>query len=325
LSQPSPPTVEELLGISYGPPPQSFWKAYGRHILLFALTAASIFAAGGLKEVLLPAGTGTALRIDWSEGLRLVVGLMSILFAHEMGHYLACRYYGVDATLPFFIPAPFLTLVGTLGAFIRIRGPIPHRRALFDIGIAGPIAGFVVSLPVLLLGIAEADIAPTPPPSPGLLSMGEPLLFQWAVHLVQGPIADGYTLMLGPLGLAAWFGLFVTALNMMPVGQLDGGHVMYAMIRRRATVVSRLGILACLGLLYLRPMWLLWSVLLLLLARRPHPPTLYDEAPLGRGRIVVGILGFVMFAVCFTPSPILVSWPDFLDNLSELSSALTSR
>jgi membrane-associated protease RseP (regulator of RpoE activity) len=306
LSQPSPPTVEELLGISYGPPPQTFWKAYGRNILLFVLTSASVFA------------TGAAWRANASDGLRLVIGLMSILIAHEMGHYLACRYYGVDATLPFFIPLPFLTLVGTLGAFIRIRGPIPHRRALFDIGIAGPIAGFVISLPVLLLGVAEAEIGPTLPPSPGQISMGEPLLFQWAVRFVQGPIADGNTLMLGPLGLAAWFGLFVTALNMMPVGQLDGGHVMYAMIRRRATIVSRLGILACLGLLYLRPMWLLWSVLLLLLARRPHPPTTYDEAPLGRSRILVGILGFVMFALCFTPSPIVASWADFIDTLKEI-------
>jgi membrane-associated protease RseP (regulator of RpoE activity) len=184
----------------------------------------------------------------------------------------------------------------------------------------------VISLPVLFMGVAEAEIVPTPPPSPGLISMGEPLLFRWAVAFVQGSLPDGQTLMLGPLGLAAWFGLFVTALNMMPVGQLDGGHVMYSLIRARAALVSRVGILVCLGLLYLRPTWLLWSVLLLLLARRPHPPTLYDAAPLGRARVVVGILGFAMFAVCFTPSPIEVSWAEFWGSLRELLPAfLTSR
>jgi membrane-associated protease RseP (regulator of RpoE activity) len=237
---------------------------------------------------------------------------MSILFAHEMGHYLACRYYGVDATLPFFIPAPGIGLVGTLGAFIRIRGPIPHRRALFDIGIAGPLAGFAVCLPVLWLGVTEAQVVPATTPDANMLSLGEPLLFQWATVWLRGAAVEGHTLLLGPLGAAAWFGLFVTALNMMPVGQLDGGHVTHAMIRRHAVVVSRLGILACAGLLFLRPTWLLWTVVLLVLARRPHPPTLDDEQPLGRARFVVGLFGFAVFAVCFTPSPIVISWQEFL-------------
>ncbi|HSD26671.1 MAG TPA: site-2 protease family protein [Vicinamibacteria bacterium] len=243
---------------------------------------------------------------------------MSILFAHEMGHYLACRYYGVDATLPFFIPAPGIGLVGTLGAFIRIRGPIPHRRALFDIGIAGPLAGFAVCLPVLWLGVTEAQVVPAAAGDANVLSLGEPLLFQWATVWLRGAAVEGQTLLLGPLGAAAWFGLFVTALNMMPVGQLDGGHVTHAMIRRHAVVVSRLGILACAGLLYLRPTWLLWTALLLVLARRPHPPTVDDEQPLGRARMAVGLFGFAVFAVCFTPSPIVVSWSEFL-------SAFTSR
>jgi membrane-associated protease RseP (regulator of RpoE activity) len=237
---------------------------------------------------------------------------MSILLAHEMGHYLACRYYRVDATLPFFIPAPLIGPAYTLGAFIRIRGPIPHRKALFDIGIAGPIAGFLVALPVLWLGVHEAIVGPTPAGPLSEPPFGEPLLFQWATRLVVGSIPDGSTLFIGPYGLAAWFGLFVTALNMMPVGQLDGGHVTHALIRGRAVVVSRLGIFACLALLYFRPSWLLWTVLLVLLARRPHPPTLDDEAPLGRTRIVVGIFGFLMFAVCFTPSPFELSWADLI-------------
>jgi membrane-associated protease RseP (regulator of RpoE activity) len=229
-----------------------------------------------------------------------------------MGHYLACRYYRVDATLPFFIPAPGLALVGTLGAFIRIRGPIPHRRALFDIGIAGPLAGFAVCLPVLVLGVLEAQVVPEPAPDAAVLSLGEPLLFRWATEWLRGATGAGETLLLGPLGEAAWFGLFVTALTKLPVGQLDGGHVMHALVRRHAVVVSRLGLAACLGLLYLRPTWLLWTVLLLALARRPHPPTLDDERPLGAARVLVGIFGFLVFAVCFTPSPIVIGWDDFL-------------
>jgi membrane-associated protease RseP (regulator of RpoE activity) len=246
---------------------------------------------------------------------------MPILIAHEMGHYLACQRYGVSATLPYFIPFP-LGLVGTLGAFIRIRTRFPNRRALFDIGIAGPLAGFVVCLPMLLLGLHEATLVPNRPD--GGPSLGEPLLFQWAARLVFGNAPDNMTILIGPLGMAAWFGLLVTALNMMPIGQLDGGHVTYALLRGRAQVVSHLGILACLVLVYLRPTWLLWSILMIVL-RRPHPPTIDDDAPLGAGRVLVGLLGFAIFAVCFTPNPIDITWSQFVEALGELWRYLTSR
>ena len=228
-----------------------------------------------------------------------------------MGHYVACRIYRVDATLPFFIPAPLLSLVGTLGAFIRIRSPIPHRRALFDIGIAGPLAGFFVCLPVLLLGVAEARIRPADPDSAGLL-LGEPLLFQWAVRWLRGPVPPELTVHLGSLGLAAWFGLFVTALNMLPIGQLDGGHVTYALIGRRAMTVSNLGSWACLLLTYFGPNWLVWSLLLRILGRR-HPPTLDDRASVGGGRVIVGLFGYLVFGVCFVPDPLIWSWRDFFE------------
>jgi membrane-associated protease RseP (regulator of RpoE activity) len=144
-------------------------------------------------------------------------------------------------------------------------------------------------------------------------SLGEPLLFSWMVTALRGPTPEGMTLSIGPLGMAAWFGLFVTALNMMPVGQLDGGHVTYALWPRWALSISRAGIAVCLALLYLRPSWLLWAALLLLLGRRPHPPTLYEWEPVGRGRLLLGLLGFAIFAVCFTPSPFMVSWSDMLE------------
>jgi len=255
--------------------------------VLFVLTALSIYLAGGPL---------------------LALGLLSILVAHEMGHYVACRLYGVDATLPFFIPFP--TMVGTLGAFIRIRGPIPHRRALFDIGIAGPLAGFAVCVPVLVLGVLEASWAPITNGGQGPNYLGEPLLFEWAVQLLRGPAPEGMTLAIGPLGLAAWFGLLVTALNMMPVGQLDGGHVTFALWPRYAQLISRAGLVVCLLLLYLRPTWLVWTILLWLLGRRPHPPTLVNTLPTGRARLYVGLLGFAVFAVCFTPNPVLISWHD---------------
>jgi len=284
-----------------------------RSLFFFLLTAVSVFLTGGLQTR--EDATGDlVIGISVLAGLKLVAALLTILLSHEMGHYVACRYYGVDSSLPYFIPFP-LGLAGTMGAFIRIRAPIPHRRALFDIGIAGPLAGFVVCLPVMFLAAREGVWSPLVNGGEGPGYLGEPLLFSWVVTLLRGPTPEGMTLSIGPLGMAAWFGLFVTALNMMPVGQLDGGHVTYALWPRWALSISRAGIVVCLALLYFRPSWLLWAALLLLLGRRPHPPTLYDWEAVGRGRLLLGLLGFVIFAVCFTPSPFMVSWNDMLEAL----------
>jgi membrane-associated protease RseP (regulator of RpoE activity) len=270
--------------------PRGFWSQYGLNLVFFVLTLLSVNLTGGPM---------------------LVVGLMPILIAHEMGHYVACLRYRVDATLPYFIPLPVLSFVGTLGAFIRIRGPIPNRRALFDIGIAGPLAGFVVCVPVIVLGALEASVIPTPPTdSPNYFSFGEPLLLQWTYEWIRGQPPAGHTFLMGPLAMASWFGLFVTALNLMPVGQLDGGHVVYALLGKRSIWVSRVALLGCFGLLYLRPTWLLWCILLSLFGRR-HPRTLDDDAPVGAARVLVGVVGLLVFAASFTPSPIIVTWPDF--------------
>ena len=294
------------------PPPRSAWLRWGRTLALFLATAASVFFVGGLRSVDLPGG-GSAFSIDVGDGARLAIGLLSILFAHEMGHYLAARRYGVDVTLPFFIPFPLpgFSLVGTLGAFIRIRGRIPDRRALFDIGVAGPLAGFVVALPVLWLGIREARVGPLVADS-GLF-LGEPLLFGWIARLLHGPLREGQTLIMGPLGLAAWFGLLVTALNLMPIGQLDGGHVTYALLRGRAHRISRIASWLCVALIYFGPSWILWAILVRVLGRQ-HPPTRDDEAPVGRARVVVGLLSLVVFVLCFVPDPIVVSWRELLQD-----------
>jgi membrane-associated protease RseP (regulator of RpoE activity) len=278
------------------------WERWGRNLALFVLTALSVFLMGWL-----PNG-------QVAEGLRLAAALLSILVAHEMGHYLVARRYGVDVTLPFFIPFPIpgVSLVGTLGAFIRIRSRIPHRRALFDIGVAGPLAGFVVCLPVLWLGLREAVVRPPDPESSGIL-LGDPLLFSLATWLVHGNVPSDHNVVIGPLGLAAWFGLLVTALNLMPIGQLDGGHVTYSLLRERAHRVSRIGSWLCVALIYFGPSWILWAILMRVFGRRRHPPTIDDEAPIGRARVWVGVLSLVVFAVCFVPDPIVFSWWDLYE------------
>jgi membrane-associated protease RseP (regulator of RpoE activity) len=298
--------------------PPSAWHRWGRNLLLFVLTAVSVFLTGGLQSATLPDGR-TLWALDLYAGLRLVAGLLAILFAHEMGHYVMCRRYGVDATLPFFLPAPFFSMVGTLGAFIRIKSPIPNRRALFDIGVAGPLAGFVVCLPVLFLGMHEARLIPTDPKADGIF-LGEPLLFQGVERLFYGQVPDSLTLNLGPLGLAAWFGLFLTALNLIPIGQLDGGHVTYALLRDRAGLISKVGSWVCVALVYFGPNWIVWAILVRVLGRR-HPRTLYDDEPPGRARAWIGLLSLVVFVLCFVPNPIIWSWRDFFD-AAGLSSLL---
>jgi membrane-associated protease RseP (regulator of RpoE activity) len=273
------------------PPRASAWQSWGRHVVLFVLTTITVFLFGGPE---------------------LVVGLMSIMLAHEFGHYFACRYYRIDATLPFFIPLPPpLGLVGTLGAVIRIRDRFPHRKALFDVGIAGPLAGFVVTLPVLLFGLLEARVVPDVQTGSGM-HLGEPLLFQWLSTFFLGPTPEGMTVLLGPLGLAAWFGLFLTGLNLIPLGQLDGGHVVYALLRDKAALVFRVGFWACVALIYIGPSWILWSILMFFLGRR-HPSTVDDFQPVGDGRVVVAVLGLVVFVLCFSPNPFPDSWPIFAE------------
>ncbi len=280
--------------------------------MLFVLTAASVFLCEGVRLLRGPDGT-LSVAWDLGAGLRLAAAVMAILLAHEMGHYLACRYYGIDATLPFFLPAPILNpLVGTFGALIRIKSPFPHRRALFDVGIAGPLAGFVVCLPVLWLGLLEAQVVPSDPEASGLL-LGQPLLFRLAARAVLDAPPAGSTLLIGPFGMAAWFGMLITALNLVPIGQLDGGHVTYALFGRHAERLSR-GVwwLCVASIVLIGPSFILWTALVRLLGLR-HPPTLDDAAPLGRARVFVALLGLGVFALCFLPDPFRQSWSGFFE------------
>jgi membrane-associated protease RseP (regulator of RpoE activity) len=233
-----------------------------------------------------------------ADGLVFSVPLLLILLAHECGHYFACRRYGLDATLPFFLPAP--TFIGTLGAFIRIRSIIFSRRTLFDVGVAGPLAGFAVLLPFLVWGVSLSKQVP------GIATQGDlvfesPLLLHWiAQWFFPGVPADD--LYLHPIARAAWVGLFATALNLLPIGQLDGGHIIYAMIGDRQQWLSRAAILALIPLGFFYWPWWIWAVVFFFLGRR-HP-YIHDPRRLNSSRILLGILAFAIFAICFTPAPI---------------------
>jgi membrane-associated protease RseP (regulator of RpoE activity) len=221
-----------------------------------------------------------------------------------MGHYLACRYYRVDASLPFFLPAPLLT--GTFGAFIRIRQRIPSKIALFDIGLAGPIAGFLVAVPTLFLGLALSATERVPDNFSGW-SLGEPLLFRAAAWLVWGDLPEGISINMHPMAFAAWFGLLATALNLFPAGQLDGGHVAYAVLGRRSTQLTLATLIAAISLTFVSSGWVVWTVLMVamvFLVGPAHPPTLDDHTPLDRTRLTMAVVGLVMLILCFTPAPI---------------------
>ena len=239
------------------------------------------------------------------QGLWYSGTILMILGAHELGHYLACRYYQVDASLPFFIPMP-LVLTGTLGAFIRIREPIPTKRMLFDIGIAGPLAGFVFAVPTLFVGIAMSPVVRVPEDLAGF-NLGEPLLFRAATWLTWGAIPDGYSVNLHPMAFASWFGLLATALNLFPIGQLDGGHISYAVLGRRSTTVTLVSICIAIGLTFFSLSWIVWTFLLMAmtLAMGPrHPRTVDEDIPLDRMRIWLAVVALIVFVLCFTPNPI---------------------
>ncbi len=249
--------------------------------------------------------------VDLSNTLLLVNGfwysgtILLILGAHELGHYLACRYYQVDASLPFFIPMP-IVLTGTLGAFIKIREPIPTKKMLFDIGIAGPLAGFLFAVPTLLVGVAMSPVVRVPENLAGF-ELGEPLLFQAAAWLFWGSIPDGYSLNLHPMAFAAWFGLLATALNLFPIGQLDGGHISYAVLGRRSTMVTLASIVVAIGLTYFSSSWLVWTLLLVtmtLVMGPHHPRTIDEDIPLDSRRKLLAAVALAIFILCFTYNPI---------------------
>ena len=305
-------------------PRDSYWedlqarrqrKSLAIAIVLFGLTLISTLAVGAQYASSYAAGK----TLDFDQlfstyaslvahpqlllaGVPFAFTLIGILLAHELGHFFACRYYGISASYPYFLPAP--TLIGTLGAFIRIRSPIHDRKALFDVGLAGPVVGFLFAVPALAIGVLHSRVVPFSDANATIV-FGQPLVMRMLVAVLRPGVAPG-DLLLHPLGRAAWVGLFATALNLLPGGQLDGGHILYSAAskyHRRITLAVAL-LLIPLGLFFWKG-WILWSVLLLAIGFR-HPPLLSPWERLDRKRLLWAGVAILIFALSFMPMPVMV-------------------
>jgi membrane-associated protease RseP (regulator of RpoE activity) len=329
LTEPFDPPVAPLSPLNSALEPQRFpgmdpatvaetWQPVPRrpdrvwiHVVLFLLTLGTTTVAG-VGHYLAFLGNVSPVNFNLSllwHGFEFSFTILAILGTHEMGHYLACRYYGVDATLPFFIPMP-IPFTGTLGAVIRIRQPILDKSALFDIGVAGPIAGFLIAVPALLLGLHWSTLIPisTFAKEASAVWLGEPLLFKAANWIVWGQIPDSLSLNMHPIAFAAWFGLLMTALNLFPIAQLDGGHLSYAVFGSRiATRITFAAFAVVVGLTLVATTWIFWAVVLgvmLYMAGPRHPPVMDEHVPINRTRLWLAVVAVIIFAVCFTPAPI---------------------
>jgi membrane-associated protease RseP (regulator of RpoE activity) len=286
------------------------------NLILFIITIITTTLTGAMLAGSDPFSTLEGL----FRGIPYSLAILSILGAHEMGHYLYAKKYRIYATLPYFIPffVPFLFNIGTFGAFIKLRSPIPDKKALFDVGIAGPLAGFVVSLFFLFLGFSllpdlegvkayVGQIHPWNDAPVDALTLGDPILFELIRTLMGGkhlPMFEAYHF---PFIFAGWIGLFVTALNLIPIGQLDGGHISYALLGKKAKYVA-IGAFIALALLNFYSLnWILWTILILLVIRLKHPPTLNDNIELDSNRKTLAWMSYIIFITCFSPMPIYLS------------------
>ncbi|GAB4135140.1 MAG: site-2 protease family protein [Planctomycetaceae bacterium] len=265
-------------------PPQQFRMRFRKALFLFIATCLSTWFA--------------------QRSLEYTFAVMFILIAHEMGHFLQALRYGVPASLPYFIPMP-ITPLGTMGAVIVQGSGVADRKQMFDIAITGPLAGLVVALPILYFGLLQSEIQEIKP-GPDVLRFGDPLILQWMAEYIHGPIPEGHDIMLTPLLFAGWVGILVTALNLIPIGQLDGGHILYCLLGKRAHLVAMA--ILWVAIVYMiateNIAYSLMIVLLLFMGPR-HPPTRDDTVPLGWFRIILGWLTLAFIFVGFTPNPIM--------------------
>lgn len=270
------------------------------HIVLFALTFSTTLVAGALQKGVNP--LEEPLRVV--EGFPFALTLMLILLSHELSHYIASRTHHTNATLPYFIPAP--SIIGTFGAFIKMKSPIITRKALIDIGASGPIIGFVISVAACIIGLSLSEVVAVTKPSEYALSLGDSLLFTFLSKVILGVTPEGHDILLHPIAFAGWIGLFVTSLNLLPIGQLDGGHIAFALLGEVHRVISTalVGLLAVLGL-FLWGGWTLWAILMLVLGLR-HPPVMYWENPLDPKRKLIGWMALVIFVLTFIPMPFTI-------------------
>ena len=273
-----------------------------RGVIKGFLSTPSFFGIPRINILLFIATFYTTYRIN---GPSYAICIMTILLAHEMGHFIMCRKYRVDATWPFFLPVP-LPPFGTFGAVIKMKGHIPDKRALFDIGAAGPIGGLIFAIPVTIIGLGLSEVHPIPEDSTSYLGLGEPILFSLFAKMMIGEVSEGFDIILSPIAFAGWAGLFVTALNLLPIGQLDGGHIIYALLGKYSGIVYRAGIGAfCIFTLFVYPGWIIFAVMLLLFGFK-HPPPADPFIKLDFKRKCIGILMLIVFLLCFTPIPLKV-------------------
>jgi membrane-associated protease RseP (regulator of RpoE activity) len=280
------------------PRPSNAWI----NVILFVATVVSVVVIGAVNEGVDPFSNPAGI----VAGLPFAITLLVILGAHEFGHYFAARHHHVAVTLPYFIPMP-LSFVGTFGAFIQLRSPVRNRNQLFDVGVAGPLVGLVVALPLLLYGLSMSPVQALPSEG-GYIMEGNSILYAGAKVLIHGELlpANGRDVMLDPIAFAAWFGILVTAFNLLPVGQLDGGHVLFALFGDKVRVVGLVfvGVLLVMGML-LWEGWLVWAMLIFLLGVG-HPPPLNDLTPLDWRRRLLGIFVLFIFVLVFVPVPLTV-------------------
>ena len=277
----------------------------------------SMAAAGAMQQGVDPLSSITAL-VHLVEGIPFAATLLLILTVHEFGHYFAAQRWGVKASLPYFLPLPYISFLGTLGAVIKIRSPIPHKRALLDIGASGPLAGFVVALVACFAGLAHSSVLQANQFHTSPIELGAPLLFDGIATLVLPEIGPDQLVLLHPVAFAGWVGLFITAFNLFPIGQLDGGHIVYALFGPRHRLIARtayaillaMGIYGILSMVWEWPQgWPGWLGLAFFLALfgKDHPPPYDSFTTLDRRRRLIGYLCLVIFAVSFAPVPFATS------------------
>ncbi len=302
-------------------PPRSNWVI---NLVLFILTIGSTLLVGAAQEI----GPGETFSL-W-RGWPFSLSILLILGAHELGHYFAARYHKVAVTLPYFIPLPIISPVGTLGAFIQLRSPFKTKRELFDIGVAGPLGGLIFRLPRIFWGVATSDVS-TIERGPSFVLEGNSIFYLWVKFIVHGellpsflaydslpflseffrlligniPGGGGTDILMSSIAFAAWFGLFVTAMNLIPVGQLDGGHVIYCLLGDKARMLGMalIGVMVLAGI-FLWPGWLLWAGLTFFVIGPNHPPPLNDLIELGPTRKIIAYVMIFIFIIMFMPNPL---------------------
>ncbi len=270
------------------------------HLGLFLATILTTLIAGAMME----GANIFSNPIEITKGIPFSFTLLLILGCHEFGHYYYAMKHNVDATLPYFIPAPpFLFLIGTFGAFIKIKSPIYRRDALLQIGAAGPIAGFIIAVPALIIGLMISTVVIVDSEQVGII-LGDSILMKILTALIHPGLPDNMDILLHPMAFAGWIGLLVTMLNLLPIGQLDGGHIAYAMLGDKHKIVAKAAFLALIPLSFLSLNWLVWGILILVLMRTTkHPPIQDIRTPLSKENMYVGYVCLVIFLLCFIPAP----------------------